>query len=286
MIDFRSWLVLGRVSNLSTVWSNALCAWVLGGGRDLQTLSFLMLGFSLLYLAGMYLNDFYDLDFDKKYRPERPIPAGKVKRSHVLVATITMFILGSLCMYLSHPDTLLYGLMLVGLIVLYTIIHKRTAAGVPVMAACRLAIYLAVGAACTTGITPTIWGAGLIMFFYVLGITALARNESNSVKVSAAGSAFLVCPLIAVIYVAGPPYNPTFPLYLLLLALWMALTFSKARATGQLIVGKTIGPLLAGICLMDLAILSSMHLVAVPILGTILGFFVIAIIAQKRIPAT
>ncbi len=286
MIDFRSWLVLGRVSNLSTVWSNTLCAWILGGGNDLRTLGFLLAGMSLLYVGGMYLNDFYDVDFDTQFRPVRPIPAGKVKRVSVLIATVVVFALGSLCVLLSHKDALLYGFILIGLIVLYTIIHKQTIAGVPVMAACRTLIYLAVGAASPTGITPTIWGAGMIMFFYVLGITALARNESNSLKVSAAGSAFLICPLIGVIYVAGPPYHPAFPIYLLILALWMARTFSKARAGGQLIIGKTIGPLLAGICLMDLAILSSMHLVALPILGTILGFFVIAMIAQKRIPAT
>jgi hypothetical protein len=286
MTDFRSWLVLGRVSNLSTVWSNALCAWILGGGGDHQTVAWLVIGLSLLYIGGMYLNDFFDVSFDNKYRPERPIPAGKVKRSTVLIAAISMFVVGMACVGLGGKNALLFGLLLLGLIVAYNIVHKHTILGVPLMAACRMGVYLTVGAASTSGVTPSIWGAGFLMFLYVFGITALARNESNSISGSAVGSAFLICPLIGVIYLAGPPYFPAFPVYLLILTLWMARTFSSARASGQFIVGKTIGPLLAGICLMDLAILSSMHLVALPILGLLLTFFVIALIAQRRIPAT
>jgi 4-hydroxybenzoate polyprenyltransferase len=286
MTDFRSWLVLGRVSNLSTVWSNALCAWILGGEGNHQALAWLVIGLSLLYIGGMYLNDFVDVSFDNKYRPERPIPAGKVKRSTVLIAAISMFALGMVCIVVSGQNAWLFGLLLLGLIVAYNWAHKHTVMGVPLMAACRMGIYLTVGAASSTGITPSIWGAGFLMFLYVLGITALARNESNSVQGSAFGSAFLICPLIGVIYLAGPPYIPGFAVFLLILTLWIARTFSSARASGQFIVGKTIGPLLAGICLMDLAILSSMHLVALPILGLLLAFFVIALIAQRRIPAT
>ena len=286
MTDFRSWLVLGRVSNLSTVWSNALCAWILGGGGNHQTIAWLLVGLSLLYVGGMYLNDFFDVSFDNKFRPERPIPAGKVKRSTVLIAATSMFVLGMASLAMGGQNAFLFGLLLLGLIVVYNIVHKHSVMGVPLMAACRMGIYLTVGAASVTGVTPSIWGAGFLMFLYVLGVTALARNESNTISGSAVGSAFLICPLIGAIYLAGPPYIPAFPVFLLLLALWMARTFSNARASGEFIVGKTIGPLLAGICLMDLAILSSMHLVALPILGLLLAFFVIALIAQRRIPAT
>ena len=89
--DFRSFLVLGRVSNLSTVWTNCLCAWWLGGGGPVPTLLGLMLGLSLIYIGGMYLNDYCDVKFDEAFRSERPIPSGKVSRSTVLLATLAFF---------------------------------------------------------------------------------------------------------------------------------------------------------------------------------------------------
>ena len=76
--QLRTLLVLGRVSNLPTVWSNCLAGWWLGGGGNLWKLPFLLLGVSALYTGGMFLNDAFDADFDRQRRPERPIPSGKI----------------------------------------------------------------------------------------------------------------------------------------------------------------------------------------------------------------
>ena len=60
-------LRLGRVSNLPTVWTNALAGIVLAGGHvaDRRTLP-LIVAFSLFYVAGMYLNDAYDAGIDAR----------------------------------------------------------------------------------------------------------------------------------------------------------------------------------------------------------------------------
>ena len=284
--DLRSWLVLGRVSNLSTVWANGLCAWILGGGEGSLTLIGLLAGLSLIYAGGMYLNDYFDVHFDEQYRPERPIPSGKVSRTAVLVATCGVFASGLIILVWIEPGTLRFGIALLGIIVLYNIVHKHSVIGVPLMAACRTGVYLIVAMATPFSLTPTIWGAGILMFFYVMGITALARTESTSLKASAVGYAFLIIPLIGALYLAGPPFERLFPISYCLAALWMALTFSRARKSGHLIIGKTIGPLLAGICLIDLAILNSMHLVSFSIIGLFLVFFAVALTAQRFVPAT
>ena len=286
MADLRSWLILGRVSNLSTVWANALCAWMLGWGGITQDLIIIIAGLSLIYVGGMYLNDYCDVKFDHQYRPERPIPAGRVKRSTVFIATSLLFIFGTGLIVWISPDSLIYCLILLALIITYNVIHKHTVIGVPLMAACRTGVYLVVGSGAQLGVNPSVWGAGILMFFYVLGITALARNESTSLKTSAAGYAFLVVPFIGSLYLAGPPFERLFPISYCLAALWMAMTFSRARKSGTLIVGKTIGPLLAGICLIDLAILNSMHLVSFFTMGLFLGFFALALVAQRYVPAT
>ena len=76
-------LFLGRVSNLPTVWSNCLAAWLLAGGAlvgtaDVQRFAWLIVGATLLYLAGMFLNDAFDVQFDREHRTERPIPSGAI----------------------------------------------------------------------------------------------------------------------------------------------------------------------------------------------------------------
>src|SRR5580658_8244849 len=81
--QFRTMLVLGRVSNLPTVWSNCLAGWWLGGGGNFWELPFLLSGVSFLYTGGMFLNDAFDEEFDRQRRPERPIPSGKIAPSLV-----------------------------------------------------------------------------------------------------------------------------------------------------------------------------------------------------------
>ena len=88
-------LRLGRVSNLPTVWTNALAGIVLAGGHvaDPRTLP-LIAAFSLFYVAGMYLNDAYDAEIDARERPERPIPSGRVSAETVFTAGFAMMALG------------------------------------------------------------------------------------------------------------------------------------------------------------------------------------------------
>ena len=49
----RTLLILGRTSNLPTVWSNCLAGWILGGEGNLKNLLLLSIGATLLYLGGM-----------------------------------------------------------------------------------------------------------------------------------------------------------------------------------------------------------------------------------------
>ncbi len=69
-------LLLGRVSNLPTVWSNCLAGWLVAGGGEVRSLLWLSLGATFHYLSGTYLNDAIDAQFDAQHRRERPIPSG------------------------------------------------------------------------------------------------------------------------------------------------------------------------------------------------------------------
>ncbi|NDD70692.1 hypothetical protein EBZ97_01450 [bacterium] len=96
--NLKQWLVLTRCSNLPTVWSNVISGWLLGMAAVIRTptvivpsalnstLFILLLGISLLYVAGMILNDVFDYEWDCANRPERPLPSGLISPTfHSLV---------------------------------------------------------------------------------------------------------------------------------------------------------------------------------------------------------
>src|SRR6266498_4494191 len=80
---WRTLLILGRVSNLPTVWSNCLAGWLLGGGGSGWKFFLLSLGGTCLYVGGLFLNDAFDVEFDRQYRKERPLPAGQISLDEV-----------------------------------------------------------------------------------------------------------------------------------------------------------------------------------------------------------
>src|SRR5688572_14330554 len=49
-----------------------------GVSGPLETFLCLLAASSLLYLAGMVLNDVFDLEVDRQERPERPLPSGQI----------------------------------------------------------------------------------------------------------------------------------------------------------------------------------------------------------------
>jgi len=181
----RTLFVLGRVSNLPTVWSNCLAAWILTAGLRSESHAwplFLLLvtGCTALYLGGMYLNDAFDVSFDTIHRPERPIPSGRISRQ--IVATLGgVWLAGGIL--LLTPVSGEWAWALAGAILLYDAIHKKTALGLPIMAGCRALIYPLVGMAMTRGgpssLPLMLWVASGCMALWVLILSVLARTNSR-----------------------------------------------------------------------------------------------------------
>src|SRR2546421_4438008 len=120
----RPLLVLGRVSNLPTVWSNCLAGWWLGGAGKTERLPLLFVGASFLYLGGMFLNDAFDIEFDQQFRTERPIPSGAISLAAVWRWGLLLLGLGGVCLISLGPRTGVLGVVLVFFILLYDAIHK------------------------------------------------------------------------------------------------------------------------------------------------------------------
>src|ERR1700680_4378343 len=104
-------LKLGRVSNLPTVWTNALAGTVLAGGAaDDRRVALVALAMSLLYVGGMYLNDYFDRDIDARERPTRPIPSGDISASVVAIIGFALLAVGVAFLALTGTAAVIVGL--------------------------------------------------------------------------------------------------------------------------------------------------------------------------------
>jgi 4-hydroxybenzoate polyprenyltransferase len=177
-VTLRTWLKLGRVSNLPTVWSNGLAGWALSGAAlEAGALALLLVALSLFYVAGMYLNDAFDAEIDARERAARPIPMGEAGRGTVFALGFAMLALGALIAFALGARAGLAGVALAGTVVLYDWLHKRTALGPVIMGACRLLSYVTAAFA-AGGATGALWVGAAGLFCHVVGLTYAAKQEA------------------------------------------------------------------------------------------------------------
>lgn len=180
-----SWLKLGRVSNLPTVWSNTLAAIALSGGE--WTVGFVVVSavsMSLFYVAGMVLNDVFDAKYDGIHRPTRPIPSGQIRRAAAGAAGCLGLGLGILAVvilafsrgvHLGGAVTLAFLLALT--IVGYDAYHKANPLSPVLMGGCRALVLLCVGWLTVGSLPAPVLVAAGLQWFYVVGLTYAAKQE-------------------------------------------------------------------------------------------------------------
>jgi 4-hydroxybenzoate polyprenyltransferase len=280
----RTLLILGRVSNLPTVWSNCLAGWWLGGGENFAYLPFLFFGVSALYVGGMYLNDAFDADFDHQHRPERPIPSGAISLPAVWGWGLAWLGLGALSLIFIGKTTGALGLVLIACILLYDATHKVITASPWLMGACRFWIYVIAGSTAGGGLNGwPIW-CGVALALYVAGLSHMARVESSRATVPRWPFALLVAPAFLALLM-DPGENRVPALWLsLILVLWIARCVRPMFQGGQVNVGRIVSGLLAGIVFVDwLAVAPGcppqLNVVFLILFGATLGL-------QRFVPAT
>ncbi len=176
--QLRTLLILGRVSNLPTVWSNCLAAWLLNSGQAWNNFYVLTFGATLLYIGGMFLNDAFDEGFDRQFRKERPIPSGQITTRAVWWIGSTLLLLGWLLLSLTGKSAAIISPLLVGAIILYDAVHKRTVFAPLLMAACRFLLYVVAASATMRAVSDVVVWRGLALAAYITGLSYLARSES------------------------------------------------------------------------------------------------------------
>lgn len=284
---FRTLLVLGRVSNLPTVWTNVIAAWFLAGGNWSLNLVWTMLGGSLLYVGGMAMNDAFDAAWDKKHGKDRPIAQGKISARVVWIYSLTCMGAGTVLMALAGANPG-WVAALVGAIVAYNWLHKRWEGSIWIMGACRMFLFVAAASVITPmpGSWVWFWAVGLLA--YVAGVTLAARGESTGGNVKLLAPVLLAFPVIlGLIRVMDPSVGGVGGDWRIqigwvgVLLSWLVLAYQRLRKNGA--IGAFVASLLAGMVLVDAVAVSSVSLFASAVCAVALP---LNRLLQRFVPAT
>lgn len=277
-----AWLVLGRVSNLPTIWSDCLAAWVLSRGVFEPTLGLVMVAMSSFYVGGMILNDACDARWDAEHRPGRPIPRGLVGVNAAFGAGLALLVAGLAVMRAEGWLAFAAGLALVVLILLYDVAHKRVTWAPVLMGACRALVYVGVAAAAGSEFPASLLMWGIVLGGYVVGLSFVARGESAS----------RVPPVWFVALLALPPLyrlaggSGPWPFVLATgFSLWVGFCLFFLFKPGRRDVPRAVTGLIAGVCLVDLLAATSVASVSLWT-ALIVGCFLLTLELQRFLPGT
>jgi hypothetical protein len=279
----RTLLILGRVSNLPTVWSNCLAGWWLSGGGSGLKLLGVSISVTFLYLGGMFLNDAFDAGFDRNHRTTRPIPSGAITETEVWRWGFGWLFLGLAGLVWLGAVTAVLALFLVGAILFYNAIHKIMVLAPALMGGCRLMVYLVAASVGVNGVTgETVW-KGLALAGYIMGLSCLARKESAPVRIQYWPAIFLAAPVfVAGLLDDGTDQRAAILCSVVLIA-WAGWTLLQTFGREQPNVGRAVSRLLAGIALVDWLAVADGSLVSA---AFFLAWFLLALFLQGFIPAT
>ena len=255
-------LRLGRVSNLPTVWTNALAGVALAGATPWQWATLpAALGLSLAYIGGMCLNDAFDRALDARERPARPIPSGEVD-ANTAFALGFLLLLGAVAMLLAAASgfgapparAVLAGLALGGAIIGYNWHHKGNPLSPLAMGACRLFAYVSAGLAAAAALPGGLLAAAGVSLCYLIGLTYVAKREMAGRFGALWPLLFLAAPLA---YGALLADGAVGRLMLAVLAAWIgaALWLLRRRRPGD--IPRAVVSLIAGIALLDAMFLAA-----------------------------
>ena len=254
-VRFRHHLTLARISNSPTVISNVLAGTALATALTLNdTVVVMAIAMVLFYTAGMYLNDLFDLEWDRTRNAARPLPSGAVSVREALTAIVGFTVVGLILLALTTWWAFASGVVLLGVIVAYDRWHKGNPLSPLFMAATRILVYVTAFLAFSTDLTWELGAWSLLLLLYVAGLTSIAKTEHGQGVLRWWPVVALFPP--AVFALIQQPDIQTVGLALLLVG-WIMYSYSFVLPGPRRSIGGAIGRLIAGIALVDALVLAS-----------------------------
>lgn len=245
----RAYAQLVRLPNLFTALAD-ICLGTLGAtalmaAARIEWFPFtcLLAASACLYSGGMAWNDYFDMEEDRRERPARPLPSGRLKRREAKRLGTSLLALGCICAFLAGWTSAGFcwsPLLLAGLLVLVILLYdawlKRTWAGPFGMGLCRFLNVLLGFSALLVADWRSIYLASIVGI-YIVGVTWFARTEARRSKPASLKKATSVMLAGLVLAVPAPMLvppgasSPLFPYLLVGLGFWVGIPV--CRAVGQ-----------------------------------------------------
>ena len=189
--NLRGWLELLRIPNLPTVPGDPLAGYLLasgtingtGGWWTPATAALIAL---CLYACGLLLNDVADFEEDRRARPKRPLPSGRITRRAATVAAAVTAIVALALGFALSPAVGIVACMLLAAVLAYTFpARRRPRVGIAVMGSCRGLSVLLGASAATRGscLCPPVAVAAFVAAAYIMAVSAVALRETEHMRV-------------------------------------------------------------------------------------------------------
>jgi len=176
---FKDYLQLVRIPGIFTALSNVLIGYFFSLSQtEVFSFPFLLLTSGFLFCSGMILNDYFDLQIDKRERPDRPLPSKKISKQNAFLLGIIFLILANLFASIVGYHALIISLIMTALIFTYNYKLKFISfLGIFNLSLIRF-LNVLLGFS-VLSITFDIIQYAIPIGIFVGGISILAKNESD-----------------------------------------------------------------------------------------------------------
>jgi 4-hydroxybenzoate polyprenyltransferase len=256
----KEYLLLIRLPNVFTTPSNILAGYFAAvevAEANGAHLIALMLSSGLLYIAGIVLNDYFDIEIDKRERPSRPLPSGKISKMYALGIAIVALLIANTIALLVSPVSLAASLALTFAIIAYDYRLKHSVLGPFAMGSTRF-LNVIFGASpvllyIDNHSLAILGTAAASLFFYVSSITLLSKKEVGNERPNSTLVFLIVFGIISTILTLGMllQLEWTFLLNLSVFAAVMIVTFRQYLAKKEPSVQKAIRNMVISIIILD-----------------------------------
>lgn len=246
-------LATARIANVPSVVSNLGVGVLLGclnTGADFSWPWLLMIAAVAFYVAGNFLNDWADREWDMANRPERALPRGLFRAQHYLAFASVGMAAGMGLAALYGWRAIIVSAALAGFIVLYTKVHKSATWSVIPMGLCRACLPVLGFVGVRGGMGGSMFFPATALLLYIIALSLSARWESKAeLPVSKKNLSRLL--LLGAGLIAALLPMMVMPLIgwigMIAFFLWIGLCLTKYRQP----VPAHVSALLAGIPLVD-----------------------------------
>jgi 4-hydroxybenzoate polyprenyltransferase len=232
----------------------------------------------------MFLNDAVDADWDRLHRKERPIPSGRLGRSNVYVGAALLLGVGWASLLAIGHQVAFHGMGLVVAVVIYDLVHKRLPFAPVLMALCRWLLYITAAGAATNGVTQPAQLGALAIAGYVVGLSLVARRESDGQWAPGRALLLLLCPIALALLARRNAVQPQIIIAAgIAFLVWTVWCIQLAVRPRPRDLPGCVAGLLAGIPLADAVAAASGSWLLATTFG---GLFLFALLWQRFAPAT